>query len=60
MRVIVTFIWAFLLAHMITYIVGSIKQAPYDFTFANILAVGFTVLIALISAVFPKDEEMGA
>lgn len=58
MRYFWTFFWVFLLSHMITYIVGSMKAAPYDFTVGTILAVVVTVFIFLITAAMPKEQEL--
>ncbi len=57
MRFFWTFFWSFALAHMFTYVVGSIKTTPYDFTTGNILAVGIGIFILLLSIVFPKEAD---
>jgi len=57
MRFFWTFFWCFGLAHMFTYVVGSIKTTPYNFTTGNILAVGITLFVLLISLILPKEPE---
>jgi hypothetical protein len=43
---------------MLTYIVGSIKSASYDFTIATFLAIGISIILFLIAAVMPKEKEL--
>lgn len=51
MKFIITFIWAFILSHVVTYIIGSITGSPYDVQTASILGIGFSILLFLIGTI---------
>ncbi|TDL35330.1 DUF2929 family protein [Jeotgalibacillus sp. S-D1] len=56
MSYIWTFIWAFLLINMATYVVSSMNGVPYEFMTATIISVVTTVAIFAIGAVIPKPQ----
>lgn len=53
MRYTWTFFWVFLLIHMTTYVVSSMRGASYDFMQATILAVIATILVYIVAAILP-------
>ena len=53
MKYLATLFWTFLLAQMGTYVVSSMLGVAFDFQTGSILAVGFTVLIFILSALIP-------
>ena len=56
MRVIMAFIWCFILSHMGAYVLSSMTGGEYNFTSASLMAVAFTVVIAILSeAVIPNE-----
>ncbi|WAA08665.1 YjzD family protein [Fervidibacillus albus] len=58
MKYVFTFIWSFLLSHMVTYVVGSIFGATYNFDTGNVLAVGLFILVLFVPLILPKDEQL--
>lgn len=56
MRYFWTFFWSFALAQMVTYVVGSIMGASYNFMTGTYLAVGITILVLLIPVILPEDK----
>ncbi|WP_062352079.1 YjzD family protein [Bacillus kwashiorkori] len=57
MKYLWTLFWAFALSHMITYVVGSMSGAPYDFQLGNLIAVGMFIGVSLLPVAMPKEEE---
>ncbi|WAA13057.1 YjzD family protein [Fervidibacillus halotolerans] len=57
MKYLFTFIWSFLLSHMVTYVVGSILGATYSFETGNFLTVGLFILVLFIPILLPKDGQ---
>lgn len=55
MRYTWTFLWVFLLIHMATYVVSSMKGAAYDFTQATVLSVITTILVYIVAAIIPNE-----
>ncbi|MCD7034956.1 YjzD family protein [Metabacillus sp. GX 13764] len=53
MRFIWTFIWAFLLVHMASYVATAMIGTSYNFGTASILGVIATVLLYIIASVVP-------
>ena len=51
-----TFFWTFLLAQMMTYVVGSMNKYQYNFDTGLKLAIGMTILILLIPALLPEEN----
>ncbi|WP_028393152.1 YjzD family protein [Bacillus cihuensis] len=56
MRYFMTFFWAFILMHMLTYVAGSMIGVAYNFTTASILGVVSTILILIVPAILPNDS----
>jgi uncharacterized membrane protein len=56
MKYLWTFFWTFLLAQMMTFVVGSIKSTPYSFETGLKLAVGMTVLLLIIPRLLPEEK----
>lgn len=54
MKYFVTFFWTFLLVQMVTYVVSSMLGIAFDFQTGSILAVVFTVLLFVLSAIIPE------
>ncbi|MBU8877452.1 YjzD family protein [Bacillus sp. FJAT-29790] len=54
MRFFMTFFWTFLLVQMLTYVVGNMNGAGFDFKAGSILAVGATILIFVVSSIIPE------
>jgi small-conductance mechanosensitive channel len=57
MRFFWALFWTFLLAAMLTYVVGSMSGMAFDLTTAGILTVVAVVVIYIISAVLPDDPK---
>ncbi|MEK3887410.1 YjzD family protein [Bacillus sp. FSL K6-3431] len=45
-----TFIWGFILIHMLAYVANSMLGLPYEFKTASILAVGAVILFYCVVA----------
>lgn len=56
MKYFVTFFWTFLLVQMVTYVVSSMLAVPFDFQAGSILAVIFTILLFVLSAIIPEGQ----
>ena len=54
MKYFFTFFWTFLLVQMVTYVVSSMLGIAFDFQTGSILAVVFTVLLFVLSAIIPE------
>lgn len=57
MKYVWTLIWSFLLAHMVTYVVGSIHGDVYSFETGNFLAVSLFILVLFVPLILPKNEQ---
>ncbi|MCJ7840371.1 YjzD family protein [Lederbergia sp. NSJ-179] len=59
MKFVMTFVWAFILGHVVTYVIGSMNSIPYDFATASFFGVVIFILVSLIGTVSspqPADE----
>lgn len=54
MKYLFTFFWTFLLVQMVTYVVSSMLGEAFNFQTGTILAVVFTILIFVLSAIIPE------
>ncbi|MFD1929153.1 DUF2929 family protein [Sporosarcina siberiensis] len=54
MKIIMTFIWSFLLVSLLNYVVGSIANIPFNFEAGVIISLGFSVLILVIGQIIPE------
>jgi hypothetical protein len=50
-----TFFWGFLLIHMASYVISSMKGITYDFVNSSILAVIAIFIIIIIGIVLPNE-----
>ncbi|MGG5253285.1 YjzD family protein [Neobacillus sp. SM06] len=57
MRYFWTLFWAFLLTQMLTYVVSSMLGIAYKFETGLLLAIVFTVFVAIITAVIPNEPK---
>ncbi|MBB6443537.1 YjzD family protein [Bacillus benzoevorans] len=57
MRFFWALFWTFLLAAMLTYVVGSMSGIAFNLTTAGILTVVAVIVILLISVVLPEDSK---
>ncbi len=57
MKYLVTFFWTFLLVQMATYVVSSMIGIGFDFQTGSILAVVFTILLFVLSAIIPEGPS---
>ena len=55
MRYIVTFIWVFLLMHMVTYVVSSMIGVDYSFQTGAVLSIPITIIVSLLPLVIPNE-----
>ncbi|GIN74074.1 hypothetical protein J14TS2_45490 [Bacillus sp. J14TS2] len=51
MKFVMTFVWAFILGHVVSYVISSMNSTPYEFGTASIFGVVIFVLVSLIGAV---------
>lgn len=54
MKIIMTFIWSFLLVSLLNYVVGSIANIPFNFEAGAIISVGLSILILAIGQIIPE------
>lgn len=56
MQYIITFVWAFILVHMINFVLMSLGGGDdLNLAMANVMAVVFAILVLIITAVMPND-----
>ncbi|GIN57417.1 hypothetical protein J8TS2_17360 [Lederbergia ruris] len=51
MKFVMTFVWAFILGHVVSYVISSMNSIPYSFGTASIFGVVIFVLVSLIGTV---------
>jgi uncharacterized membrane protein YdjX (TVP38/TMEM64 family) len=56
MRIIMTFIWSFLLVSMLNYVAGSIGATSFDFMAGLIVSLILSVLVIFIGESFPEES----
>ncbi|PKG25522.1 YjzD family protein [Niallia nealsonii] len=57
MRYLFTFIWSFLLAQMLTYVVSSMNGNSFSLGTGFILSIIFTVLVFVLGAIIPNEPN---
>ncbi|GKU81775.1 YjzD family protein [Niallia sp. NCCP-28] len=57
MRYLFTFIWSFLLAQMLTYVVSSMNGSSFSLSTGFILSIIFTVLVFVLGAIIPNEPN---
>lgn len=55
MRYLMTLVWSFLLVTMLNYVVSSILNVEFSLLTSTFLAVIFTILVLIISAIIPNE-----
>lgn len=55
MRYFWALFWGFLLANMLTYVVGSMLGTGYDFKTGSILTVILVVMVFVLAAIIPNE-----
>lgn len=57
MRYLFTFIWSFLLAQMLTYVVSSMNGSSFNLGTGFILSIIFTLLVFVMGAIIPNEPS---
>lgn len=55
MRYVVLLIWSFLLTQLLTYVVSSMTNVPYDFKQGVILGLALWVVLSIIPNALPDE-----
>ncbi|MFS0574503.1 DUF2929 family protein [Sporosarcina sp. 179-K 3D1 HS] len=55
MKIVMTFLWSFLLVTMLNYVTGSIAAVPFDLVPGIVISVILAVVVLVISSLCPDE-----
>lgn len=55
MKIVMTFVWSFLLVAMLNYVTGSIANVPFDFVPGVVISAILAIFVIIISSLCPDE-----